>query len=110
MMAGPRALNREGFFPNGRSRCGKCSLLPHLCQLLSVQRSSSVVVAIENPSEERPGWSSQPQVAGCGPGVFGDTTQRRIFQAKCLGKWNQDCQKKGSLAGEKGRGGWVASF
>lgn len=52
---------------------GRALLLPHLCWLPSVQRGSSVVVSIENPSEESAGWSSEPQVASLDPGVFEDT-------------------------------------
>lgn len=44
-----------------KSRCGKCSLLPHLYQLLPVQWRSLAAVVTENPSEESSGWSSQRQ-------------------------------------------------
>lgn len=111
MKAEPRALSCAGFFPKGRSRCGKSSLLPHLCQLLSVQRSGSVVVAIENPIEERPGWSSQPRVAGGGPGVFGDTAQSRIFQSRMPWLVEPRLSEEGQpwLVRKEGVG-WVASF
>lgn len=34
------------------------------------------------PHEESTGWSSQPQVAGFGPGILGDTTQSRIVKSR----------------------------